>query len=121
MTKWTLEAAVSLCRKVEAIAPAFACHVALTGGTLYKDGERKDCDIMFYRVRQQPDVDKSGLLLALEAMGFTLGPQFGWVQKAVYEGKPVDLFFPHHTDHADDQEYPECGAPITQLLDVTLD
>lgn len=49
---WTQEEAIQLCRLLEALAPTFGCHVALTGGCLYKDGERKDCDILLYRIRQ---------------------------------------------------------------------
>jgi hypothetical protein len=45
--RWTLAEAVEVCRQVEAICPPFGCHVALTGGTLYKDGERKDLDLLF--------------------------------------------------------------------------
>lgn len=91
---FTLEKAVILCRRVEAIAPKFGCHVALTGGTLYKDGERKDVDLLFYNVRQVDALDRHGLLDALKEIGFVLGRQHGWVQKATYKDHAVDLFFP---------------------------
>lgn len=39
---WTQAEAIALCRKIEDVCPAFGCHVALTGGVLYKLGERKD-------------------------------------------------------------------------------
>ncbi len=42
---WTQEEAIELCRIIEDICPQAGCHVALTGGCLYKDGERKDLDI----------------------------------------------------------------------------
>lgn len=48
--------ALAYCRKLEAIvAPLgwhvapLGWHVALTGGTLYKDGPRKDVDVALYR------------------------------------------------------------------------
>lgn len=95
---WVLEDAVELCRKIEAVAPDYGCHVALTGGTLYKPGPRKDVDLLFYRIRQIEEIDRVGLLMALERLGLQMTVRHGWVQKAIYECKPVDLFFPHHID-----------------------
>jgi hypothetical protein len=46
---WDREQAIELCRRLNPIAMRFGCHVALTGGLLYKDGKRKDCDIVVYR------------------------------------------------------------------------
>lgn len=45
---WTQSEAIDFCKKIEAICIKYGCHVALTGGTLYGDGPRKDCDILFY-------------------------------------------------------------------------
>lgn len=98
---WNLREAVELCRLVETVAPVFGCHVALTGGTLYKDGERKDCDILFYRIRQVPHIDTGGLFIALENHGLRVIADHGWCVKARYKGKPVDCFFPD-----DDGSYP---------------
>lgn len=92
--KWTREDALALCRCAEAVAPTYGAHVALTGGLLYKDGERKDCDILFYCIRQVDAIDIDGLLVALELIGLVLGERFGWVQKATWNGKAVDMFFP---------------------------
>jgi len=99
---WSREEAISLCCEIEAIAPAFGCHVALTGGTLYKGGLRKDADVLFYRIRQEPMIDKGGLLLALEKIGFLLGGDHGFVVKGTINGKNIDLFFPETPDG----EYP---------------
>ena len=105
---WTLQSAATLCRIVESIAPAYGCHVALTGGTLYKDGERKDCDILFYRIRQKETIDIQGLKHALVDAGFIMGEEYGWVHKAHFLGKNIDMFFP--------EAYPEVcenyGPPI---------
>lgn len=96
---WTQAQAVELCRKIEAIAPNFGAHVALTGGTLYKDGERKDADIMFYRIRQVPTIDEDGLLEALwRELGIDIIEHIGWVTKAVCNGGDIDLFFPERPD-----------------------
>ena len=56
---------VRVCVLLESIAPSFGCHIALTGGTLYKPGERKDMDILFYRIRQVSEIDMEGLSNAM--------------------------------------------------------
>lgn len=91
---WTQKEALELCVLVESFAPKFGCHVALTGGTLYKGGERKDCDIMLYRIRQWKQIDASGLFEALRSNGIDTYKHFGWCHKARYKGRDVDLFFP---------------------------
>jgi hypothetical protein len=101
-TKWIQEQAVDLCRKIEVIAPKYGCHVALTGGTLYHFGERKDADILFYRIRQVESVDVAGLMDGLRGIGVDPGQDFGWCYKATYEGRSIDFFFPERAG----QEYP---------------
>lgn len=102
---WTIADAVELCRSIEAIAPTYGCHVAITGGVLYKDGARKDLDILFYRVRQADKVDVAGLFAALEAAGIariTVADD-RWCIKASYQGKPIDCFFPDHQQGSYDE------------------
>lgn len=99
--QWTHEQAVALCREIEAVCPAHGCHVALTGGTLYKDGLRKDLDILFYRIRQIEKIDEAGLFAALEKVGIKRKSGFGWCIKAFYGEKKIDCFFPE-----EDGEYP---------------
>lgn len=118
---WTQALALKLVRKVEEIAPKFGCHVALTGGCLYKDGERKDCDLLFYRIRQSATIDTDGLFEALQEVGIVRTKGGGWVHKAFWnrpdrqEGDyfkyAIDLFFPEealqaeHHRHAPRREY----------------
>lgn len=97
---WTQSAAIEMCIVVEAICPEYGAHVALTGGTLYKLGERKDCDIAFYRIRQTPKIDRDGLIKALATIGFYDFRTFGWMSKSRYKGASVDIFFPEHIDVA---------------------
>ena len=113
MSGWTQEQAIRLCREIEEICPVFGCHVALTGGTLYRDGERKDCDILFYRIRQAPGIDARGLFDALSTIGVMKTTGFGWCVKATYEGRAIDCFFPE-----EDGEYPraEDSCPMPLLL-----
>lgn len=94
MTQWTREQGNALCAAVETIAPSYGAHVALTGGLLYKEGKRKDADLLFYCIRQVDKIDEEGLLAALESIGLTVVKQHGWVRKAKWMGLDVDLFFP---------------------------
>jgi len=91
---WTQAEAIGLCVKVESICPNFGCHVALTGGLLYKRGPRKDCDLLFYRIRQVEQIDLDGLWAALKAIGIDQVTGFGWCYKARYNGKSLDCLMP---------------------------
>lgn len=91
---WRREEALSLCREIEHVASNFGAHVGLTGGLLYKDGLRKDADILIYRIRQADSIDVPGLFSALAEVGVVAGSDYGWCKKAFYLGKPIDLFFP---------------------------
>ncbi len=101
---WTLEEALSLFPALYVTAQRVGLYPALTGGTLYKEGRRKDLDILFYRNRQQMVLQREELLERLSDMGFEIGRRYGWVTKAKYRGKSVDLFFPE--DPTNDGEYP---------------
>jgi hypothetical protein len=107
---WTQQEAIVLCTQIEAICPAFGCHVALTGGLLYKEGPRKDCDLLFYRIRQVEAIDDAGLFDALAAIGVEKIGGFGWCHKALFGGKKIDCFFPEETGgeylRADPQDMP---------------
>jgi hypothetical protein len=92
---WTLGEAVALCRLISIIAPDYGCHVALTGGVLYKFGPRKDLDLLFYRIRQVEKVDVDGLFDALASIGIVrVVREARWCVKGTHEGRPIDCFFP---------------------------
>jgi len=100
--QWSQFQAIILCRAIEAIAPDYGCHVALTGGLLYKDGPRKDADILLYRIRQSWEVDRDGLFAALkEHLDINKVSGFGWCVKAEWHGLPIDFFFPDGEDGAE--------------------
>lgn len=113
--KWTQAQAIELCRKIETIAPRYGCHVALTGGTLYHFGERKDADILFYRIRQVSFIDVDGLMIGLQEIGVVPLKDFGWCYKAEYEGRKIDFFFP---EREGGQDYP-CEMDLPTSLKVT--
>lgn len=105
-THWTRCEAIELCRQIEMYCPKFGCHVALTGGLLYREGERKDCDILFYRIRQVEKIDDKGLFAELKrSMGLVYVSGFGWCQKATWRGKNVDCFFPE--SEGNEKQYTE--------------
>ncbi len=93
---WTQQEGIELCCEIERISPNYGYHVALTGGLLYKDGERKDCDILFYSIRQWEMGEDlwQGLKLELIKIGFESFRDTGFVTKSIYKGKTVDIFFP---------------------------
>ena len=100
-----LSTAVLICREIEQVAPDFGCHVALTGGCLYKDGDRKDLDILFYRIRQIKEIDKDGLFKALEKLGMSDISGFGWLHKAKHGVHSIDIFFPEEQEGEDYDEW----------------
>lgn len=101
---WTRAEAIELCGRLEAIAPAYNAHIALTGGCLYKHGERKDVDIMIYRIRQDDSIRAVDLFVELkDRLGINLIACYGWVAKATIETltgtKDIDFFFPEDRKH----------------------
>lgn len=105
-TKTNLETALIYCRQLEQHAPTFGLHIGLTGGCLYKDGDRKDLDIILYRIRQEPEPNLEDFYLILEEMGWEMGKNHGWVQKMKTPvGDNVDFFYPERTQTEDEEEY----------------
>ncbi len=98
---WNRLLADEMCREIEAVCPKFGCHVALTGGLLYKDGHPKDCDILLYRIRQAPEIDLNGLWEALKPNAFIKLKGWGWCYKCTWRGLPVDVFDPEETQPPD--------------------
>jgi len=110
---WTQAEAIDLCREIEKGCPQFGCHVALTGGLLYKDGPRKDCDIVFYRIRQVPKIDMDNLLPWLESKEIFFEDGFGFVLKFSFKGKEIDAFFPEEQGtYGDDSDAPEIARQV---------
>lgn len=87
-----------LARELEFVCIKHDCHVALTGGLLYKDGERKDADILIYRNRQSQCIDTIALFADFAKIGFKRSSGAGWIHKFVWRigmrEEAVDVFFP---------------------------
>lgn len=108
-TNWTQAEAIEFVSRIHPLTAEFGCYVALTGGCLYKAGERKDIDVLFYRIRQVNTILKDELLAALvDNLGIELGDRKGWCRKATWHGKKIDFFFPE----LDDEWEP--GATLTE-------
>lgn len=91
---WTQAEAIQLATKLESIAPEYGAHIALSGGCLYREGPRKDLDIVVYRIRQKT-LEKSEFLFALLQLGIVVVRDCGFVVKArTSSGRPVDFLFP---------------------------
>ncbi len=79
--------------RLHALAPNFGAHVGLTGGTLYEEGERKDCDILIYRI-QQDSIDFPGLWAAFAGIGVVVDHEFGFCVKAHLGDRRIDFLVP---------------------------
>lgn len=91
---WTQSEVIQLIKEIESFCPLYGYHVALTGGLLYKEGKRKDADILFYQIRKFDNLNEDGLWSKLEEIGIVKDIQYGWVTKAKYQEKNIDFFFP---------------------------
>lgn len=113
--KWTQAEALDLCARIEAFAPTYGCHVALTGGCLYKKGERKDVDVILYRIRQSPRIDIEGMAVLLFEMGIELAPVseiYGhsngtWIRKGSMGERGIDFLFPDATTDTPTDVFPD--------------
>lgn len=114
--EWTLQDGVALCTLIQDLpSQKFHCHPALTGGLLYKQPPRKDCDIVIYQRgdtggERQP-IDWPGLWAALQEIDLLLIHDHGYVKKCTYKGRTVDIFDPTQ----DGGEYPDKTDPDPDL------
>lgn len=97
---------INLCRLMYEKMCQYGYFPALTGGLLYKDGSRKDIDIVIFRHRQKhEDFEMSEIEPLLEECGLTNIEYFGFVTKANWNGVVVDLFNPETKLEFDDGDY----------------
>lgn len=101
---WTLTQALNLAKAIEAVCVQHHYHVALTGGLLYKGGDRKDADFIFYQVRWKTP-DREGLLKSLKELGIQFDTHVGWLEKCTFEGRQLDLMFPEYVMTKEEMEW----------------
>jgi hypothetical protein len=96
--KCTISDGINLCKLMQKELDEIGLFPALTGGLIYKDGQRKDIDIVIYRHRQKLrffetiDIKKQ-----LESIGIEITGFYGFVTKAKWNGFIVDIFNPETT------------------------
>lgn len=107
---WTQEEAIALCTSLEPIAAKYGGHVALTGGTLYKDGPRKDVDVLIYRSLDEPAFNWWAFFIEIgELFGIAQGIDYGWCKKATtMAGRCIDFFDPHASGAHMSAQSPGC-------------
>lgn len=96
-----LETALELCTLLEAHLAPQELHVGLTGGTLYKDGERKDIDLLVYTERQIYAQPENLFMILLECANaidhLTFDTFHGFVSKMIYKGVDIDVLYPEYS------------------------
>jgi hypothetical protein len=95
-TMWTAIQALEFLKKVEEFAPQYGYHVGLTGGVLYKDGPRKDLDMIIYPHNDPKNVpdDKGFEDALLNNLGIIIeAKHYGWLKKAKYGFCSIDMFY----------------------------
>jgi len=109
MQTWTFDQARSLIVRLEARLPEIGCHIGLTGGVLYKEGQRKDLDLIVYRIRQTPVINDVALRNVFESCDIEILRECGWVYKAKYQNKGIDILIPESTGKCNRYPTPRDG------------
>lgn len=102
----TLQDGLDLCKELNRVLRPIGFFPALTGGLVYKEGKRKDIDIVIYRHRQlnpiMPELDSHNKIVkALNSVGVTIYCCYGFCTKARWNGFVVDLFNPESSNGDD--------------------
>ncbi|AUR95678.1 hypothetical protein NVP1210O_56 [Vibrio phage 1.210.O._10N.222.52.C2] len=99
---------MSLCKELYSELQGRGFFPALTGGLLYKDGLRKDIDIVIFRHRQNINhFEIEDIQFALESAGMSEFSHYGFVTKCKWRGFEVDLFNPETKIEFEDGDYGE--------------
>lgn len=110
---WSTLEAIALIKELEPLAAKCGYHLALTGGLLYKDGPRKDADIIIYRQRDMLKSEEQlrRMFTMFEARGVSIAGIYDnsaqWIRKATYNGKSIDFLYPEGGHGS----YPETKTP----------
>ena len=95
--RWFQFQAIEFCKQIETYASSCNFHIALTGGCLYKEGVRKDCDIIVYSVRQESPNINTFLDVLEDNKICTFVKRGGWHNKAMLDnGRSVDFLYPEY-------------------------
>jgi hypothetical protein len=115
--KMTRDKAIALCMQLEEAAPMFGGHVALTGGCLYKTGERKDVDIMIYRSTDEPPFKWDEFFAEIKlTLGIELVHDFGFCKKARMGEHTIDFFDPFGVYNGESGAVDLSAAELAKLI-----
>lgn len=95
-----LTLAIELATKLEhfLIDNDYKMHVGLTGGVLYKEGVRKDIDLLVYNVLQSDIKEDNAFVMLQHFCQKTERTSFesfyGFVTKITYKGHNIDILYP---------------------------
>lgn len=97
---------------MESMSVNHGLHIALTGGSLYKSGARKDIDFVLYHAsgEQRSYTAVEDFFSDLHASGFSNIKNYGRVTKCTYEGQSIDILYPEYM-HRGEYTFPE-GGPL---------
>ena len=102
--KATKDQAILLCKEIFRCLSGRGFYPALTGGLLYKDGDRKDIDIVIYRHRQNiQEFELKDLESFLSESGLSDFKHYGFVTKCAWNNLAVDLFNPESSSLSDEE------------------
>ena len=106
---YTIEDAQRICAKLYEPLRDIGVFIGITGGVVYKEGPRKDVDLLLYlheKVSEevaQSKYAKDGLLCTIvekisevSSVDMDTVAFFGYVTKLTIDGIPVDILFPEY-------------------------
>ncbi len=96
---WNRDEALAFCVRLEKylLSAEVKCHVALTGGCLYSEGERKDMDIILYPHKDKDGCEEQTAMFHAVLFGLDMNPgdikaYEQRVYKTTYHGRNIDMF-----------------------------
>ena len=111
----TKEMAIELCKLLYQKLEPLGFYPSLTGGLLYKEGNRKDIDILIYRNRQKVEsFETIDIESHLNSVGVEITGYFGFVTKAKWKGLVIDLFNPETSEEAFNEWYENHKIELTK-------
>lgn len=91
---WVQSEALELAVKLEEVLSVVGWHVALTGGCLYKEAQRKDADFIVYRNDMSVEPNQITIIDAIRNVGLVCNAAYARVLKCTYGSKSVDIIMP---------------------------
>lgn len=113
-----MQAAIDLCTDLYKNLSPLGIFPALTGGTLYKDGPRKDIDIVLYRKDCGDKLELKDVYDELVRSGLFIVSNYGRVAKgwSLRYGTDVDIIFPEADGSYEEwQEREETPLPTPRV------